>query len=98
MLGVVFAPALKEIYFSKKGSGAWKASVDRGCSFSASEKRRLSSSLEEKTSVHKEEEELVVVASKSHLNEDTKEFIDSLEEDGRRVSRILKGSSLKLLR
>jgi len=42
VLGVVFAPALKEIYFSKKGSGAWKASVDRGCRFITGEKRRLS--------------------------------------------------------
>ena len=42
------------------------------------------------------EKELSVVASKSHLSEETQEFIDSLAEDTEKLNLVSKGSSLKL--
>ena len=95
VLGVVFAPAIGTIYFSKRRSGAWKASVDEKWSVKEDSKKRLPLVLENAKEADKDE--LVVVASKSHLNEDTKKFIDSLKEDSKRVVSISKGSSLKLL-
>ncbi|BBG65188.1 3'(2'),5'-bisphosphate nucleotidase [Hydrogenimonas sp.] len=95
VVGVVFAPALKEIYFSKKGSGAWKSSVNGDWSLNEDSRVRLSG--DSKEGSFAEKKELVVVASKSHLNEETKNFINSLEQDGSQISRISKGSSLKLL-
>ncbi len=77
VLGVVYAPAIDEIYKAKKGEGAFKNS--------------------KKLPLHvntKPEEKLSVVASKSHLSQETQEFIDTLETN--KVEQISKGSSLKL--
>ncbi len=95
VLGVVFAPAIGTIYYSKRGSGAWRASVDEEWSLKEGSKKRLPLVVSDSKGAGKEG--LVVVASKSHLNEETEMFIASLEEVNGRVVRISKGSSLKLL-
>ena len=95
VLGVVFAPAVGTIYFAKRGSGAWRASVDEGWSIKEDSKKRLP--IVSDGSRRAYNDELVVVASKSHLNEETKRFIGSLEEQKGSVVCISKGSSLKLL-
>ncbi len=77
VLGVVYAPAIDEMYKAKKGEGAFKNG----------EKLPL------KTNPHPEEK-LHVVASKSHLSQETQEFIDSLET--KEIEQVSKGSSLKL--
>jgi 3'(2'), 5'-bisphosphate nucleotidase len=77
VLGVVYAPAIDEMYSAKQGSGA----------FLNGQKLPL------KTNEDKNEK-LYVVASKSHLSEETQEFIDSL--DTKVIEQVSKGSSLKL--
>jgi len=77
VLGVVYAPAINEIYNAKKGEGAFKNG------------RKLPLQTNENP-----EEKLFVVASKSHLSDETQEFIDAL--DTKQVEQISKGSSLKL--
>ena len=77
VLGVVYAPAIEEMYKAKKDTGAYKNG----------EKLPL------KTNQHPEEK-LHVVASKSHLSEETQEFIDNL--DTKEIEQVSKGSSLKL--
>jgi len=80
MLGVVYAPALGDLYKAKAGEGAFKN--DRPLP------------LEKNLSPQKL---LRVVASKSHLSEETQEFIDRLSEDTERIEQVSKGSSLKLV-
>ena len=77
VLGVVYAPAIDEMYKAKKGEGAYKNDQK----------------LPLQTNEHPEEK-LHVVASKSHLSEDTQEFIDNL--DTKEIEQVSKGSSLKL--
>ncbi|MEA1982995.1 MAG: 3'(2'),5'-bisphosphate nucleotidase CysQ [Campylobacterota bacterium] len=77
VLGVVYAPAIDEMYSAKSGEGAFKNGA----------KLPL---LTNETP----EEKLSVVASKSHLSEETQAFIDAL--DTKVVEQISKGSSLKL--
>lgn len=77
VLGVVYAPAINEMYKAKKGEGAYKNN----------EKLPLYINRNPK-------EKLTVVASKSHLSEETQEFIDEL--DTKEIVQISKGSSLKL--
>jgi len=77
VLGVVYAPALGEIYYAKEGEGAFKNS-----------KRLPLFDNDEKSEI------LNVVASKSHLSDETKNFIDNL--DTKKINQISKGSSLKL--
>ncbi|MEA3521389.1 MAG: 3'(2'),5'-bisphosphate nucleotidase CysQ [Campylobacterota bacterium] len=77
VLGVVYAPAIDEMYRAKKGEGAYKN--------------------DEKLPLHvntKPEKKLFVVASKSHLSEETQAFIDNLQTQI--IEQVSKGSSLKL--
>lgn len=77
VLGVVHAPALGEMYWAKKGEGAYKNN------------KRLP--LQKN---HNPKEKLYVVASKSHLSQETQEFINKL--DAKEIVQVSKGSSLKL--
>ena len=78
VLGVVYAPAINEMYYAKQGSGAFKNG----------------NKLPLKTNENPKDK-LFVVASKSHLSDETQEFIDNL--DTKAVEQISKGSSLKLV-
>jgi len=77
VLGVVYAPALKDMYKAKKGEGAYKNNQKLPLHVNTSP-----------------DEKLVVVASKSHLSEETQAFIDALET--KEIEQVSKGSSLKL--
>lgn len=79
VLGVVYAPVLKDIYLSKQGEGAYK-----------NDQR-----LPLRSNEHPERE-LRVVASKSHLSEETQTFIDDLGSKTEHIEQVSKGSSLKL--
>lgn len=77
VLGVVYAPAIDEIYSAKQDEGA----------FLNGQKLPLKTNDNPK-------EKLFVVASKSHLSEETQEFIDAL--DAKEIEQVSRGSSLKL--
>ena len=77
VLGVVYAPAIHEMYSAKKGEG----------SFLNGQKLPLKTN--ENTT-----QKLYVVASKSHLSQETQEFIDAL--DTKEIEQVSRGSSLKL--
>ena len=80
VLGVVYAPALGDMYKAKKGEGAFKNG------------ERLP------LEINKTPEKLLrVVASKSHLSEETQVFIDHLAKGTERIEQVSKGSSLKLV-
>jgi len=77
VLGVVFAPAIDEMYKAKKGEGAYKND------------QKLPLQINQHP-----EEKLHVVASKSHLSQETQEFINNLQT--KEIEQVSKGSSLKL--
>jgi 3'(2'), 5'-bisphosphate nucleotidase len=79
VLGVVYAPVLKDMYSAKKGKGAFKNDE----------------SLPLKSNEHPDKV-LKVVASVSHLSEETQAFIDDLASTTEHVEQVSKGSSLKL--
>ncbi len=92
--GVVFAPALGELYWAKKGEGAFKGRV-RGSEFRAPKKEDVQAlPLEESRTIG---EGLRIVASKSHLNDETKAFIDNLTSNIQHPTFLSRGSSLKLV-
>ncbi|NLU35367.1 MAG: 3'(2'),5'-bisphosphate nucleotidase CysQ [Wolinella succinogenes] len=76
VLGVVYAPAKGDMYWAKRGEGAFKNGT------------RLP--LKNNTNP---QEKLVVVASKSHLSQETQSFIDAL--GAKEIEHISAGSSLK---
>jgi len=77
VLGVVYAPALGDMYWAKKGEGAYKNGLKLPLHVNPSPK-----------------EKLFVVASKSHLSDETQVFIDTLPT--KCIEQVSKGSSLKL--
>ena len=77
VLGVVYAPAINEMYRAKQGDGAYLNG------------QKLPLKTNDNPS-----EKLYVVASKSHLSQETQEFIDAL--DIKEIEQVSRGSSLKL--
>lgn len=89
VLGVVFAPAINEMYSAKKGEGAYLSAMsDQGLVLSA---QKLPLRVNENT-----KNSLSVVASKSHLSAETQELIDNLALNTEHLTLVSKGSSLKL--
>lgn len=81
LLGAVFVPATGELYFAAQGQGAWKAVADGVA-------QRIHAA-----SFTLQDANLRVVASRSHLNEATRAFMDKLNEP----EIVSRGSSLKIL-
>lgn len=91
ILGVIYVPALQELYFGDKENGSFK--VNNITDFSNLEKI-LKDAI--KLPMPLEKECYTVVASKSHLSPETEDYILELEKEHGKVSSISKGSSLKL--
>lgn len=89
--GVVLVPALNELYFSSETLGAFKTGNIRK---DISLKERIEDSL--KLPLETPNRPYTVVASRSHLSEETNAFISELESEHGTVERLSKGSSLKL--
>ena len=93
VFGVVYAPVSDELYVGFVGEGAWKVN--------AAEQKRSSYWNEinqEAVSlpVRNNKDYYGIVASRSHLNEETKKYIESVKRNHNNVEIISKGSSLKL--
>lgn len=80
VLGVVYVPVSGELFYAAKDQGAFRVSKGK--------EQRL-----EAASYSLQDASLKVVASRSHLNDETKAFVDALNEP----ELVSKGSSLKLL-
>ncbi len=90
ILGVVYAPALKRVYFGSQKTGSYSCKVKD--SYQVKDIRKhaeimLSGKLHKK---------LRVVASRSHLSAETREFIEKLERKAEVGEMKSYGSSLKL--
>jgi len=107
VLGVVYAPAIHTLYYAKKAEGAFKVIADdefwmlnRKEKFKRAEKLPIIQDLKPSTRNPKPNA-YVVVVSRSHLNDETKKFIETLKTNDYRLSTndynfISIGSSLKL--
>jgi len=81
VFGVVYAPALNKLYYGGKDLGGYM--IEKGNRVKL-ERKPLNS------------KKLTVVASRSHMNEETKEFIEALKRFYRNVETTSIGSSLKI--
>ncbi|UOQ45709.1 3'(2'),5'-bisphosphate nucleotidase CysQ [Halobacillus salinarum] len=94
--GIIYAPALDTLYYGDKQNGAFtlkQFSKHMGRLTSLDE---LLKQAEQLPASHKSTDKIRVVASRSHLSEETKAFIEELKSDGSIVETISAGSSLKL--
>ncbi|WP_298246121.1 3'(2'),5'-bisphosphate nucleotidase CysQ [uncultured Christiangramia sp.] len=91
VLGVIYVPALRELYYASEEAGSYK--VDNVVDFDVMESLEASAVKLPKKNKNKS---FTVVASKSHLSEETKDYIEKLKNKHGEVESISKGSSLKL--
>ncbi|WP_242205236.1 3'(2'),5'-bisphosphate nucleotidase CysQ [Aestuariivivens insulae] len=92
-LGIIYVPVSKELYYTDpKKSRAYKTIVSdvNGPlnSFLFSDKDLIKPSMEQGETIR-------VVGSRSHMNQDTLNYVKSLEKIGKQVEIVSKGSSLK---
>lgn len=91
ILGVIYVPVLKELYYSSQNHGAFKKT--NVSSFDSMENMKSSS---KRLPLNNQKRGYTVVASRSHLTQETQEFIEQLRKEHGEVELISKGSSLKL--
>jgi 3'(2'), 5'-bisphosphate nucleotidase len=91
ILGVIYAPALKELYYGNVKEGkAYKIKVDSNDIEYLIESREL-------ISPKKDTNLIRIVGSRSHMNTETQDFIDTIKKGtNKSIEMIAKGSSLKL--
>lgn len=82
--GVVFQPVADRLYWAQRGAGAWR-SVGGGVP------ERLTGGPHYSTL-----DAVTVVASRSHLTDEVRDFVAALEAQGKVVEFLSSGSSLKL--
>lgn len=93
VLGVIYVPVRKELYFAADSAGAFKLTgIDSSSQPSMDEMRTNAVRLPLPVG----HQGIVVVASRSHQTEETTAFIASLRKQGQPVTLISSGSSLKI--
>jgi 3'(2'), 5'-bisphosphate nucleotidase len=99
IMGVVYAPVIKELYFADKEKGAYKASGIKPSDAAPkvhAERVELQKGMNSPVVQGVKKTKIKVVASKSHLSPETKDYIEKLKEKYDKVEVVSKGSSLKL--
>ncbi|WP_255572891.1 3'(2'),5'-bisphosphate nucleotidase CysQ [Hanstruepera marina] len=92
VLGVIYVPVIKTIYFANvKNNEAFKANLEShdtavGSIF------QLAQPIQPKTY---NSDKVEVVGSRSHMNQETLDFVENLKAEGKEVQIVSKGSSLK---
>jgi 3'(2'), 5'-bisphosphate nucleotidase len=91
IIGVIFMPVTGELYFSSKELGAFKVAVDL-------EDYNLDALLSKGNilPLQREDNTFTIVASRSHMSAETREYIQQMRDLHGEVKLISKGSSLKL--
>jgi len=88
-LGVVYAPALGELYYAQSDLGSFKVIVDEQFDINT----LIASSV--KLPHNQNNNSFKIVASRSHLSLETENYIDIIQSKKTNVELISKGSSLK---
>lgn len=92
--GIIFVPVKSDLYLGIAGEGAWKININDNAFKPAGE--FIKSHGEEIQADPDIPDKLVIAGSRSHMNEETKQYIKSMEKTYGEVELISRGSSLKL--
>ncbi|MDN3596238.1 3'(2'),5'-bisphosphate nucleotidase CysQ [Zunongwangia endophytica] len=90
VLGVIYVPALKDLYFASSDGSFHVKDIDSNTTFDDIAGNAT------KIPVYKPEKVYTIVSSKSHLSKETQDFIDKVKSQKGEIKTISKGSSLKL--
>ena len=91
LIGVIFAPATGELYFSSKETGAFKVKIDLenyDIDYLVLNANKLP--------LHRADKAFTIVASRSHMSPETQDYVQQMKDKYGDINLISKGSSLKL--
>lgn len=92
VLGVIYVPATKTLYFTETSTGkAYKAIL-------ATHDTTLETVINTKTELEPKQMDsnhVRIVGSRSHMSQDTLDFMEGLKKEGKSIEIVSKGSSLK---
>lgn len=91
LIGVIFAPVIRKLYFSSRGMGAFKVDVN----LENFDIENLISKAN-KLPLKRKDKTFTIVASRSHMSLETKNYVELMRRMHGSVNLISKGSSLKL--
>ena len=100
--GVIYIPVKEELFFADTEKGAYKLSNEDGLLTRINENKEPGCTLEvliekaQKLPYPTLHEDFMIVASRSHLNAETEEYIERMKKEHAKVETVSKGSSLKL--
>ncbi len=94
ILGVIYIPVTSTLYFAAEVVGSYKFQVKNPELKAQSLSELIASS--QKLPIQNLEKKYTVIASRSHLSEETQQFIDGLKTIHKEVDFISSGSSIKL--
>ena len=100
--GVIYIPVKEELFFADTEKGAYKLSNEDGLLTRINENKEPGCTLEtliekaQKLPYPTPHEGFMIVASRSHLNAETEEYIERMKKEHAKVETVSKGSSLKL--
>lgn len=94
ILGVVYLPVLNRLYYAMKGEGAYR--IDRIGRMNRDDLRHTLNARSVRLPDNRRGKKTRVIASRSHLSQETREFIRQLEEQYEKIELFPAGSSLKL--
>ena len=90
-IGVIFVPATRDLYFSTKEKGAFKVSVDLEDYDVENVLSRAN-----KLPLKRTNKIFTIVASRSHMSQETEAYVQEMQVKHGEIQLISKGSSLKL--
>ena len=93
ILGVIYVPVTKTLYYAAEEIGCYKSLIQNPQSSIASLQALINSSAKLPSETNTK---FTIVASRSHLSEETEMFIDGLKTVHKEVEFISSGSSIKL--
>jgi len=91
--GVVYAPVLNTLYVGLQGRGAYMCKNEKNFSQHFDYLIQFADSL---PAAKADEKLFRVVASRSHYNQETQDYVNAIDTGGKEVSLVNSGSSLKL--
>lgn len=95
IMGVVYVPVLRDLYFALKGDGAFKVTSIEP-SMEADYRYDFLTMSSKKLPIASDRKNIVVLSSRSHMNPETEEYIANLEKNHGEIIHKYQGSSLKL--
>jgi len=95
IIGVIYVPVLNELYFALKNEGSFKVtSIEPTTESNHSYENIIQNAA--KLPLKAKHDKLVVLSSRSHMNQETEDFIVNFQKKHGEIVHVNQGSSLKL--